>query len=83
MSRPGSEEPPWSDLVQLWRSYNHHVATVMASASEEAVARPRARHNLDELAWQGVSPDEPTTLDYFMRDYVGHLKHHLRQIFDR
>jgi hypothetical protein len=24
--------------------------------------------------------DRPVTLDYFMDDYVGHLKHHLRQI---
>ena len=24
--------------------------------------------------------EEPATLEYFMRDYVGHLRHHLDQI---
>ena len=44
-----------------------------------AVARVRTSHNLDELAWKAVQRTEPTTLDYFMRDYVAHLEHHLRQ----
>lgn len=48
-------------------------------AKDERV-RPRARHNLDELAWRSVPRDEPATLDYFMNDYVAHLKHHLAQI---
>jgi len=27
-----------------------------------------------------VPSEEPATLEYFMRDYIGHLRHHLRQI---
>jgi hypothetical protein len=42
--------------------------------------RLRPRHNLDELAWKPVPRDQPATLDYFMSDYVAHLKHHLAQI---
>jgi len=70
---------PWSDLVALWRAYNRHIACVMESADPDVVARVRTSHNLDELAWKAVQRTEPTTLDYFMRDYVGHLEHHLRQ----
>ena len=70
---------PWSDLVALWRAYNRHIACVMESADPELVDRVRTSHNLDELAWKAVQRTEPTTLDYFMRDYVGHLEHHLRQ----
>jgi hypothetical protein len=69
----------WAELLLLWQSLNHHIAHVMETAETEALTRPRARHNLDRLAWQPVRTTEPTTLDYFMRDYVGHLKHHLRQ----
>jgi hypothetical protein len=72
-------ERPWSDLVRLWQAYNEHIASVMASASPDLLTRRRERHNLNELAWQPVPSTEPATLDYFMRDYVGHLKHHLRQ----
>ena len=52
----------------------------MDAVPDEIRLRPRQRHNLHQLAWQPVPETEPATLDYFMRDYVGHLKHHLRQI---
>ncbi len=74
---------PWSDLVALWRAYNRHIACVMESADPELVDRVRTSHNLDELAWKAVQRTEPTTLDYFMRDYVAHLEHHLRQALGR
>ncbi len=71
---------PWTELVALWRVLNLHLARVMAEVPELVRTREHHRHNLDEIAWQTVPPEEPTTLDYFMDDYVGHLKHHLRQI---
>jgi len=73
----------WPDLVALWRLYNLHLARVIEAAPAEARQRPRARHNLHEIAWRSVPQSEPATLDYFMRDYVGHLEHHLGQIFRR
>ena len=75
-------ESPWRDLVALWAGFNRHIAHVMAAAPEEQLTRPRPRHNLHELASVAVPSDEPATLEYFMRDYVGHLRHHLRQVLD-
>lgn len=74
-------ERPWLDLLELWRQYNLHLAHVMAQVPQEAKTKPRPRHNLHQLAWQTVAEDTPVTLDYFMRDYVGHLQNHLDQIF--
>lgn len=71
---------PWHELLDLWLSYNLHVARVMAGVPEHVRVAPHARHNLDQLAWQPVPQGQPATLDYFMEDYVSHLKHHLRQI---
>jgi hypothetical protein len=73
-------EAPWSELVTLWAAFNLHLAHVMESVPEDVRLRPRAEHNLDAIAWRTVPRDESTTLDYFMRDYVGHLEHHLRQV---
>jgi hypothetical protein len=73
-------ETPWTELVDLWSALNLHIARVMENASVDARTRPRRDHALDRLASEPVPADEPTTLEYFMRDYVGHLKHHLRQI---
>ena len=52
----------------------------MQSVPKDERVRLRARHNLDELAWKPVPREQPATLDYFMSDYVAHLKHHLAQI---
>ena len=69
----------WRELVLLWQVFNHHIAHVMEGAAAETLAKPRARHNLNALAWQPLDDGQAATLEYFMRDYVGHLKHHLRQ----
>ncbi len=71
---------PWAELVDLWRLFNLHLARLMSRIPADVRLRPRASHNLDELAWQAVPRHTPATLDYFMEDYVGHLHHHLRQI---
>ena len=76
----GYQDRPWADLVRLWQAFNHHIAAVMQVAGPQTLTQPRARHNLDQLAWQAVDTTQPTTLEYFMRDYVAHLKHHLRQV---
>lgn len=73
----------WPLLVELWKTYNLHLAHVMSRVPEESRRRPRAVHNLDRIAWRSVGADTPATLEYFMLDYIGHLKNHLRQIFDR
>jgi len=77
------QDRPWPDLVALWQAFNHHIADVMETADPREMTRPRARHNLDQLAWQAVSAMQSTTLEYFMRDYVDHLKHHLGQALPR
>jgi DinB superfamily len=71
----------WPHLVQLWRYYNLHISHVISTMSESSLSRPRSKHNLNEIAWRPVDSSESTTLEYFVRDYVGHLKHHLDQVF--
>ena len=73
-------DAPWVELLDLWRAYNLHLARVMAAVPDAVRLRAHTRHNLDQLAFKPVASGEPATLDYFMRDYVDHLHHHLRQI---
>ncbi len=74
------QEAPWGELVTLWAGLNRHLARVMAAVPAAVRMRPHRRHNLHQLSWQPIDADAPVTLDAFMRDYVGHLQHHLRQI---
>lgn len=73
-------DAPWRDLVALWSSFNLHLARVIASVPEPIADRPRSPHNLHQVAWETPPADAPATLAFFMRDYVNHLNHHLRQI---
>jgi DinB family protein len=77
----GYADESWEQLVQLWKHYNLHLLHMMSKVSEEQLTKPRHKHNLHEIGWQPVAIDQPATLEYFMRDYVNHLRHHLRQIF--
>ncbi len=76
-------ESGWHELIGLWRRFNLHLAHVMEVFPHDALTRPRVRHNLDAVAFRAVPADRPTTLEYFMHDYVAHLEHHLAQIFER
>jgi hypothetical protein len=74
------QERAWSDLIQLWRSYNLHLHHLMSHADQAKLSTPCTLHTLQEIAFKTVPKAEPVTLEYLMKDYVDHLKHHLRQI---
>lgn len=76
----GYADASWLDLVTLWRVYNLNLARVIALIPAEVSTRTRREHNLDEVAWRLVPRSEPVTLEYFVRDYIGHLEHHLTQV---
>lgn len=78
----GYNQEPWQQLVQLWKLYNLHLLHLMSLVPEQMRTKPRTTHNLDQIAWKSVARNETVTLDYFMRDYVAHMKNHLRQITD-
>jgi hypothetical protein len=78
----GYNQEPWQQLVQLWKHYNLHLLHVMSLIPEQTRSKPRSTHNLDQIAWKTIAKNESVTLDYFLRDYVAHMKNHLEQITD-
>ncbi len=71
----------WPLLVELWHAYNTHLLHLVSHIPEAKLKLSRSAHNLDRIAWKVVHSEEPVTLEYFIRDYIGHMKHHLQQIF--
>jgi DinB superfamily len=59
----------WESLVNLWFIYNEHIAHIIEYAN------PAALHNT--ITINGVGNFR---LDFIMRDYVEHLKHHLKAV---
>ncbi len=76
-------EADWSALVELWSRYNVHIARVMDLVPDDARFRPRKEHRPLGSTYAPLPADGIPTLDWLMRDYVEHLKHHLRQIDPR
>lgn len=75
------QEARWPQLVDLWRAYNLHLLHVMSHVPHEKLSHLCIQHSLQTIAFETVSEKEPVTLEYLMKDYVVHLKHHLGQIF--
>lgn len=59
----------WDELLQLWLALNKHVAHVIESVS---ASKLQTRCIIGE--------SQPVTLEWLMRDYLRHLRHHLGQI---
>jgi hypothetical protein len=75
------QQAPWAQLVELWQAYNLHLHHVMVNAAADKMSTPCTQHTFEEIAFKTVPKSAPVTLEYLMRDYVVHLKHHLNQIF--
>jgi hypothetical protein len=70
----------WAELVQLWKLYNQHLLHLMMRIPEETRMKLRYKHNLHQIASDSLAESDPVTLDWFMSDYVEHMKKHLSQI---
>src|SRR5215510_4759078 len=73
-------DEPWPDVIQLWSAYNLHLLHVASVIPEDVLTKARSPHTLDQIAFKHVDKNDPATLEYLIRDYVDHLRHHLNQI---
>ena len=77
------QDASWPQLIDLWRAYNLHLHHLMSHADSARLSTPCTLHTLQEIAFKAVPKSEPVTLEYLMKDYVDHLKHHLGQILNQ
>jgi hypothetical protein len=60
----------WSDIVQLWESYNRHLIHLIRNLDPATLSH----------TWR--SPEgEVVTLEFIVRDYVVHMQQHLDELF--
>jgi len=62
----------WSGLIALWRCFNLHLAHIIENTTPALLVNSIT-----------VEDHGTFTLEFIMRDYVEHLKHHLLQILPR
>ena len=66
------QDENWATLVALWRCYNRHLLHVMTQVPNDRLSRRCV-----------IGASDPVTLEFLMKDYVAHLKHHLKQILEK
>ena len=64
-------EAPWSSLVTLWSAYNNHLSHVIECIPGDAESSPC-----------NIGKENPAPLDFVIRDYLRHLRHHLEDILE-
>jgi hypothetical protein len=64
-------ERPWSFLVALWSAYNNHLSHVIECIPEDAQSSPC-----------NIGKKDPVTLDFVIKDYLRHLRQHLKDMLD-
>lgn len=42
----------------------------------------KEKNNFHEIEWKPIDKNSPATLDYLIKDYFGHMYHHLKQIMN-
>jgi len=67
----GYQQRPWTDVIALWAVLNVHLVHVIARIPAAALETPCR-----------IGDSEPMALEFIVRDYVRHLRHHLEQIQD-
>jgi hypothetical protein len=59
----------WTELLDLWSAQNGHLAHLIETVPPAKLATRCI-----------IGNDEPVTLEWLMRDYLRHLRHHLAQL---
>lgn len=77
------QELDWKFIIDVWRLNNQLIIRVGESMPNYVMSQQHKNHNFDIIAWREVPPNESSSLEYLIRDYYGHMKHHLNQIFER
>ena len=69
VSAQNYQKADWLSLITFWQVYNLHLAHVIENVNEKVVQ--------NTIMIEGTGP---FTLEFIMKDYAEHLKHHLHQI---
>ncbi len=74
------QERDISELLDLWRSTNFHIAQLVKNISENILSRKTTKHNFHQISMNTIEEGSKTNLSYLIWDYIFHVEYHLNQI---
>src|SRR4051812_3352838 len=57
------QDADWTTVIELWRSFNLHLADVMERTPAPDRKKEYIQHNFDQVAFRSMTADRPATLD--------------------
>lgn len=76
----GYQNWAWLEIVDSWILRNRELSNIIDRIAEDILLKEHCTHNLHKIGFQKVSAQEHVNLDFFIKDYVSHLEHHLCKI---
>jgi hypothetical protein len=73
-------ETPAAELLPLWTAYNRHLARVIEAMSDAVLDGARGPVGERRFPYTELRLGDVATLRHLVEDYVGHIRHHLRQV---
>ena len=64
-------ESEWTDLIAFWSAYNLHLCHIIENLPEDAFSAPC-----------NIGKEEPVSLEFVIKDYLRHLRHHMEVILE-
>ena len=80
VARQRYAQTPASVLVPMLAAYNVHIARVIEAMPDAVLNRSRGPIAGHRFPYADVPATEFVTLGYLVEDYVGHIRHHCKQI---
>ena len=71
----------WKDILNTWTILNVNIIKLLEEIGLPSWDRQFKDHSLDKTAWRSVPKSQPATMGYLVKDYFGHMVHHLKQIY--
>jgi hypothetical protein len=65
------DKSSWTNLIVLWEAYNYHLCDLIERLPDDVKEAPI-----------NTGKDVPATLEFVVKDYLRHLKHHLEKIIE-
>ena len=71
----------WSFLIALWKLNNLQIIRIVEYIPTDLLCKMYSEHNFEDISGHPLPIGTNASLEYFIKDYYLHMRHHLNQIF--
>jgi len=71
----------WRFLIDLWKTNNLQIIRIVEYIPIDILSKKYSEHNFEDISGHALPECTEASLEYFIKDYYIHMKHHLIQIF--